>query len=79
MFIPIDNGYVLYSIISKYMNMRRKPIYVAFVDFQKAFDSVDRDLIYKYVQGCVKTRHGVTNTFSCPTGLRQGCCVSSTS
>lgn len=41
-FSTIDNGYVLYSItcISKYMNMRTKPIYVAFVDFQKAFDSV---------------------------------------
>ena len=45
----VDNAYVLYSIVSKYLNMKRKPIYVAFIDFQKPFDSVDRNLLFEII------------------------------
>lgn len=38
----IDNAFVLYSLISKQLCMKGKKLYVAFVDFKKAFDSVDR-------------------------------------
>ena len=43
----IDNAFVLYSIINKYLSMKGKSIYVAFIDFQKAFDSVDRCILYE--------------------------------
>ena len=42
----IDNAFVLYSIISKYLSKKRKFIYVAFIDFQKAFDSVNRNILF---------------------------------
>ena len=32
--------------------------------------------IYTSVKSCVKTRKGLTSTFGCPTGVRQGCCIS---
>jgi len=37
----IDNAFILYSIVCKYMVLKGRYRYVAFVDFQKAFDSVD--------------------------------------
>ena len=52
----VDNGFILYTIVNKYLSRRRKSLYVAFVDFQKAFDSVNRNILYdvlqrKYVKG----------------------------
>ena len=32
--------------------------------------------IYTSVKSCVKTRKGLTPTFDCSTGVRQGCCIS---
>ena len=32
--------------------------------------------IYTSVKARVKTRKGLTATFGCPTGVRQGCCIS---
>jgi len=43
----IDNAYVQYSIINKYLSMKGNSIYVAFTDFQNAFDSVDRCILYE--------------------------------
>ena len=31
----VDNAFVLYSIVNKYLNTKRKPVYVAFVDFKR--------------------------------------------
>ena len=32
--------------------------------------------IYFSVRACVKTQTGLTSVFNCPTGVRQGCCIS---
>ena len=45
-YATIDNAFVLYSIVSKYLSFKRRPVYVVFVDFQKVFDSVDRSILY---------------------------------
>ena len=68
----VDNAFILYSLINKYLYVRKKSLYVVFIDFQKAFDSVDRQLLYnilrqngvkgklfsaiKSIYVCVKTR-----------------------
>ena len=46
----IDNAFVLYSIISKYFNMKHKFVYVAFIDFKKAFDSINRDILFNILR-----------------------------
>ena len=38
----IDNIFTLYATIQKYTSKRKGKLYVAFLDFKKAFDSVDR-------------------------------------
>jgi hypothetical protein len=53
-YTTIDNAFILYSVVQKYFSFKRKPVYVAFIDFQKAFDSVDRSLLYH-----VLSRNGV--------------------
>lgn len=50
----IDNGFVLYSIINKYLCKKGKKLYVAFIDFKKAFDSVNRNKLYKAL-----LKHGI--------------------
>ena len=37
----IDNAFVLRAIIERYLNRKRGKLYVAFVDFQKCFDTID--------------------------------------
>ena len=76
--------------------MKKKSVYVAFIDFEKAFDSVSRPLlynvlikhgikgnlfraiqsIYSSVKSCVRSDDGISDVFSCPIGLRQGCSLS---
>jgi len=46
----IDNAYVLYALIQKYLCRKKKTLYVAFIDFQKAFDAVDRPILYNVLQ-----------------------------
>lgn len=95
-YTTFDNAFVLYSIVNKYLSMKGKTVYVAFIDFQKAFDSVERGLlydvlkrngikghlfeavqqIYSSVKACVRSNQGVSNVFTCPIGLRQGCSLS---
>ena len=43
----IDNGFILYAVVSKYMCRKGKKVYVAFVDFKKAFDSVHRSKLFE--------------------------------
>ena len=45
-----DNAFVLLAIISKYMNLKKRSLYVAFIDFEKAFDSVERHTLYRILQ-----------------------------
>jgi len=40
-----DNMFVLHNIVRKYLN-RHKKLFIAFVDFQKAFDSVNRRALW---------------------------------
>jgi len=50
----VDNIFVLYNVIEKYLNRHRK-LYVAFIDFKKAFDSVDREELWPVLR-----RYGIT-------------------
>ena len=53
----VDNAFALYSIVTKYFNLRRKAVYVAFIDFEKVFDSFDRPILYDILH-----KNGVTGT-----------------
>ena len=64
----IDNAFVLYSIISKYLGMKKRFIYVAFVDFQKAFDSIDRNVLYEILHNNGLSGHlysAIVSIYSC--------------
>jgi len=41
----IDNVFVLHSIIQKYL-IRHKKLYVAFIDYKKAFDTINRNVLW---------------------------------
>ncbi len=47
-----DHIFTVYSVIERYLAFRKRKFYVAFVDFRKAFDSVDRDKMWK----CLRNR-----------------------
>ena len=42
----IDNAFILNSFVQKYLGKRRK-VYVAFIDYRKAFASVNRSVLWK--------------------------------
>ena len=86
----------LQTLVTKYLKSKGGRFYAVFVDFEKAFDRIDRNAlwnklqslnvsskmsktlraIYTSVRSCVKTQNGITATFYCPKGVRQGCCIS---
>lgn len=92
-----DHIFTLISMIRKcvYKSNNGK-LYVAFIDFLKAFDSVDREClwfvlknvclstkmirmlqgIYSSVQSCVRWGSEVSDFFTCPSGVKQGCILS---
>lgn len=41
-----DNAFVLYSVVNKYLRKKGGKLYVAFVDFRKAFDYVNRSKMF---------------------------------
>ena len=45
----IDHIFTLYSIVQKYL-LRNTKLYVAFIDFRKAFDSVNRNLLWNVLR-----------------------------
>ena len=45
----IDNAFILYSLIHKYLSKKRGKLYVAFVDLTKAFDLINRRKLWKIV------------------------------
>ena len=45
----VDNMFILQGIIQRYLSRKRK-LYTAFVDFKKAFDTVDRDALWKVLE-----------------------------
>ena len=50
----VDNMYILYSMIIKQFCKNRK-LYVAFIDFRKCFDSINRDVLFIILE-----RNGIT-------------------
>jgi len=45
-YTTVDNIFVLHEMIENYLN-RNKKLYMAFIDFKKAFDSVNRQVLWK--------------------------------
>ena len=45
-----DNAFILMSIIQKYLYKKKGKVYVCFVDFQKAFDCVSRDKLWRVLK-----------------------------
>ena len=80
-----DAIFVVNALIEKSKH-KKKPLYCAFGDFKKAFDSVDHTVSSKIIQmmanmytkarAQVKTPEGPTDTFQCNIGVRQGCPLS---
>ena len=47
----VDNIMVLHTVFQKYVRLAKQRVYVAFVDFSKFFDSLNRDaLLYKLLK-----------------------------
>jgi hypothetical protein len=53
-----DHIFVLYSVVQKYLCRTGKKLYVAFIDLQKAFDSVHHEILLKSISG-----EGISGTF----------------
>jgi hypothetical protein len=77
----VDNMFVLYGIVQRYLTKRSGKIYVCFIDFQKAFDTVNRGILWnvlkrigvggkmlKILQSMYKT---VTSCVRCNEGLTE--------
>ena len=43
-FSTIDNIFILHTVINKYLSRKKGRLYVAFIDFRKAFDSISHQL-----------------------------------
>ena len=63
----VDQIFALYKIIEK-CNEHNRTLYIAFVDFKAAFDSIDSE-------SCVRVRNDLSEWFSIASGIRQGCVV----
>ena len=46
----IDNAFILQSVITKILSERKRKIYIAFVDFKQAFDTVNRNKLWSVMQ-----------------------------
>ena len=53
-----DHIFVLKTIIDKIVKVERKNLFVAFIDFRKAYDRINRDLLFLKLQKC-----GIRGTF----------------
>ena len=47
----IDNVFILHSLVTKYLQ-RKKKVYAIFVDFRKAFDTVNREALWTVLEAC---------------------------
>ena len=94
----IDNIFCLQAMIQKYLSKKGGRFYCIYVDFRKAFDKINHNILFKSLQkkgihgrfihilksiysdlnSCVKTNKGITNSFPCNIGTRQGDKSSST-
>ena len=46
-YLTVDNAFILSAILQKYLNRKGGKLYVCFVDFKKAFDSVNRQKLWQ--------------------------------
>ena len=53
-----DGIFILHSLIDKYCKLLNKKLYVCFVDFEKAFDKIPRDLLFEKLQ-----KQGINGNF----------------
>ena len=92
----VENLFILKTLTDKQLMRKRGKLYCLFVDFSKAFDTVNHSLltylliksgfhgkilkmlqkIYANMYFCVKSMKGLTKSFKCNTGVRQGCLLS---
>ena len=40
----MDNVFVLYAVVQRYLTKKSRKVYVCFVDFKKAFDTINRSI-----------------------------------
>ena len=78
-----DHIFTLHAIVEHFLSVKKKPLYVCFVDFKKAFDKVSRLILWNklvsYGAGgrfLDTSNSGLTKLFSYTRGLRQGCLLS---
>jgi hypothetical protein len=60
----IDNVFILDTIINKYLSRKRGRLYVGFVDFRKAFDSINHEALLLKLKcaGIIGNVHDVLNS-----------------
>ena len=81
----VDHIFVLNAIVQTHLEKRGAKMYVAFVDFRKAFDSVRHCKLLEALQKegvsgkfAVRSKNEYTDFFERPNGVRQGCVLSPT-
>ena len=47
-----DHIFTLFSVIDHTINVKKKPLYVCFIDFKKAFDKVSHALLWQKLVNC---------------------------
>ncbi len=47
-----DNVMILHTLFQKYVKLRKKKLYIAFLDFSKFFDCINRDSLFYTLQKC---------------------------
>lgn len=53
----VDNAFILNAFVDKYLNKKKGKLYVAFVDFKKAFDSVHREKLWHVLRNAGISGH----------------------
>ena len=87
-----DYIFTLSTIINHYEIKNKKPLFLCFVDFRKAFDKVNHKLLWEkinsygaggkfldiitIVKSCVRSKSGLTIFFNYKRGVRRGCLLS---
>ena len=92
----IDHIFSLSALVQKYSHKKKGRFYCVFIDFAKAFDTINHQVLfnslrnigitgkfyhvivsmYSKLAACVRTPTGLTSTFKCNQGTRQGCILS---
>ena len=49
-YTTVDNAFILSACVQKYLNKKDGRLYVCFVDFEKAFDNVNRNKLWNVLK-----------------------------